>query len=226
VKLATQLFVFDNRRSDSPFVEKIWRTRSPPVEEFMSVAVARWELVVTRLPIGTCLTIRGPETRASIAAIPQDGEFLGIQFRLGAFMPQFQLEQLVDAAIDLPGASDGSFWLDSSVWELPTFENADVFVDRLVRQGLLVRDIGGGASIRTVQRQTLRSTGLTRRAIWQIERAQAAAALIQQGARPQEVVWRAGYADQAHLTRALKRFVGMTPRQLAQSFKTSLVRSA
>ncbi len=190
----------------------------------MSVAVPRWELVLTRLPVGTRLTIRVPETRASVATIPQDAEFLGIQFRLGAFMPQFPLDRLVDGSIDVPGATDGSFWLDSSVWELPSFENADVFVDRLARRGLLVRDIASGSSIRTMQRQTLRSTGLTRRAIGQIERAQVAAALIQQGTPLHEVVWRAGYADQAHLTRALKRFVGMPPRQLAQSFKTSLAR--
>lgn len=226
VKLATQLFVFDDRTSDSPFVEKIWRTKSVPVEEFMSIAVARWELVVTRQPVGTRLTIRGPETRASIAAIPQDAEFLGIRFRPGAFMPQFPLDRLVDGSIDLPRASYGSFWLDSSAWELPSFENADVFVDRLVREGLLVRDISSGSSTRTAQRRTLRSTGLTRRAIRQIQRAQVAAELIQQGGSLQEVVWRAGYADQAHLTRALKRFVGMTPRQLSQSFKTSLARSA
>jgi hypothetical protein len=226
VKLATQLFAFDNRVSDSPFVEKIWRTRSVPVEEFMSVAVTRWELVVTRLPGGTGLTVRGPETRASVAAIPQEAEFFGIQFELGAFMPQFQLDRLVDRFIQLPGLSDTSFWLDSSAWEIPTFENADVFVDRLIRQGLLVRGSGSGTSIRAAQRQTLRSTGLTRRAIWQIERAQAAAALIQRGEPLQEVVWHAGYADQAHLTRALKRFMGMTPRQLSQSFKTDLVRGA
>ena len=226
MKLATQLFAFDTRPSDSPFVDKIWRTTSVPAEEFMSVAVTRWELVVTRLPVGTGLTVRGPETRASVAAIPQEAEFVGIQFGLGAFMPEFQLDRLVDGFIELPGLSDRSFWLDSSAWEIPTFENADVFVDRLVRQGLLVRYSGSGSSRRAAQRQTLRSTGLTRRTILQIERAQAAAALIQRGEPLPEVVWHAGYADQAHLTRALKRFVGMTPRQLSQSFKTDLVRSA
>jgi uncharacterized protein YndB with AHSA1/START domain len=46
--LATQLFVFDVRESDSPFVEQIWRTKSVPVEAFMSVAVPQWEMVVTR----------------------------------------------------------------------------------------------------------------------------------------------------------------------------------
>jgi hypothetical protein len=222
--LATQLFVFDVRESDSPFVEQIWHTRSVPVEAFISVAVPQWEMVVTSQRAETRMTVRGPETKASIAAIPRDAEFVGIQFRLGAFMPQFPLDRLVDRWIDLPGAASGSFWLDSSAWQFPEFENADDFVDRLVRQGLLVREVDHCSSERTAQRRTLRSTGLTRRAIRQIERAQRAAALIQQGAPPLEVAWRAGYADQAHLTRALKRFVGMTPRQLSLSFKTRLVR--
>jgi hypothetical protein len=220
MQLATQLFAFDIRESESVYVEKIWQTRSVPVERFISVAVPQWELVVTRQPGEMWVSVRGPETRASIAEIPQDAHFLGIQFRLGTFMPQFPLDRLVDTGVNLPGALDGSFWLDSSTWQMPTFDNADVFVERLVRQGLLVHHIDTEASTRTEQRRTLRSTGLTRRTIRQIERAQRAAVLIQKGASPREVAWRARYADQAHLTRALKRFVGMTPRQLSQSFKT------
>lgn len=224
MQLATQLFVFDIREPESPFIEKIWRTRSVPVETFISVAVPRWEMVVTRQRDVTQLTIRGPETKASIAAIPQDADFFGIQFRLGAYLRQVPLHTLVDGAINLPVASATSFWLDSSAWQFPDFENAEVFVDRLVRQDLLVRDIERCASERTEQRRIVRATGLTRRAIRQIERAHRAAALIEQGTAPRDVVWRARYADQAHLTRALKRFVGKTPRQLADSFKTSRVR--
>ena len=224
MKIATQLFAFDVRESDSPFVEKVWRTKSVPVESFISVAVPHWEMVVTRQRGETRMTVRGPETRASIAAIPQDAEFVGIQFRLGAFMPQFPLDGLVDGWIDLPRAGSGSFWLDSAAWPFPDFEDADVFVDRLIRQGLLVREVDRCSSERTAQRRTLRSTGLTRRAIGQIERALRAAELVRHGAPLPEVARRAGYADQAHLTRALKRFVGMTPRQLSLSFKTSPVR--
>ena len=43
--LATQLFVFDVRELDSLYVEKIWRTKSVPVESFISVAVPTWEMV-------------------------------------------------------------------------------------------------------------------------------------------------------------------------------------
>jgi hypothetical protein len=224
VQLATQLFAFDVRASDSPFVKRVWRTTSVPVESFMSVAVPQWEMVVTRQRDRTRMTLRGPETQASIAAIPQDAEFVGIQFRLGAYMPRFPLDRLVDRWLDLPAAGPGSFWLDASAWPYPDFEDGDVFVDRLVRRGLLIRGVDRRSSERTAQRWALRSTGLSRRARRLIERAHRAAALVQQGVPVREVAWRAGYADQAHLTRSLKRFVGMTPRQLALSFKTRPVR--
>lgn len=80
-------FVFEDRPSDSPFVERIWRTRSEHAGAFTSVAVCRWEMVVTRHNGATALTVRGPETRATPALIPPDAEFLGITFRLGPFCP-------------------------------------------------------------------------------------------------------------------------------------------
>src|ERR671931_2138641 len=147
--LATQLFVFDVRELDSPYVEKVWRTKSVPVESFISVAVRNWEMVVTSERGKIQMTVRGPETKASIAGIPQDAEFVGIQFRLGAFMPRFPLDALVDGWIDLSDPDLGSFWLDSSAWEFPTFENADVFVNRLVRRGLLVREVDRASSERS-----------------------------------------------------------------------------
>jgi Helix-turn-helix domain len=216
--------VFDVRHPESSYIEKIWRTTSVPVDTFVSVAVPQWEMVVTSQRGETRMTVRGPETKASMAGIPQDADFVGVQFRLGAFMPKFPLHALVDRWIELPEAARGSFWLDSAIWQFPSFDNADLFVDRLVRHGLLVREVDPGSAERTAQRRSLRSTGLNRRAIWQIERARRAAELIQLGAAPRDVAWRAGYADQAHLTRALKRFVGMTPRQLSESFKTRRVR--
>ena len=84
-----------------------------------------------------------------------------------------------------------------------------------------MREVDRRSSERTAQRWTRRSTGLTRRAIGQIERALRAVELVRQGAPLREVAQGAGYADQAHLTRALKRFVGITPRQVLLSFKTS-----
>jgi AraC-like DNA-binding protein len=70
---------------------------------------------------------------------------------------------------------------------------------------------------RSVQRRVRRATGLTRDTIRQIERAERAVALLEHGRSIPETARLCGYADQAHLTRSLKRFVGQTPGQIVRA---------
>jgi len=216
-------FTFDERPSDSPYVEVIWRTESERAGSFISTAVIHSEMVVTRYQGHLSLTVRGPETKATEAAIPPDAEFLGIRLKLGTFMPHMPNINLVDAPAIFPAAASKSFWLKGSAWEIPDFDNADTFIDRLVREGLLTHEpIVDAAlqgqlpdlSLRSVQRRFLRATGLTHGLVVQIERAQRAMKLLQQGVSILDTVDQAGYADQPHLTRALKRLVGQTPAQI------------
>ena len=181
MKRAVDLFTLERRWSFSPFVEETWWTRSAPEASFISVAASHWEMVVTRRCGTAGLTVRGPETEATIVPIPEDAEFFGIQFRLGTFMPSLPPGWLVDSSLALPQVTSSSFWLDGSAWELPGPANTDVFVDRLVRAGLLVHDpiasaaLRGevnGLSPRTVERRVSRATGLTQGAIRQIRRAE------------------------------------------------------
>lgn len=90
----------------------------------------------------------------------------------------------------LPEASSASFWLDSSAWQLPDYENADTFVNRLVQKGILVREPIVAAALvgqpvdlspRSLQYRFLRTTGLTHSTIRRIERARHATTLLQQG---------------------------------------------
>jgi AraC-like DNA-binding protein len=226
VKRAVELFAFEQRSSRSPFVERTWRTRSEPDVSFISVAVTHWEMVVTRQRGAAHLTVRGPETKATTAPIPEDAEFFGIQFSLGRFMPGLPLARMVDRSWTLPRATRTSFWLNGSTWELPRPDTADVFVDKLVRAGLLVRDpvvsaaLQGdvaGLSTRSVERRVACATGLTRGAIRQIRRAEQAVELLGHGVPALDVARLAGFADQPHMTRSLKRFVGQTPSQILTS---------
>jgi AraC-like DNA-binding protein len=226
MKRAAELFTFDLRSSRSPLIEQTWQTRSEPEQSFISVAVSHWEMVVTRQRGAAWLTVRGPETKATTAPVPEDAEFFGIQFSLGTFMPGLPPGQLADSGLTLPPATSTSFWLDGARWELPGPANADVFVDRLVRAGLLARDPvvpaalqgeAGGLSRRSVERRVSRATGLTLGTIGQIKRAERAVDLLRLGRSPLDVADQAGYADQPHLTRSLRRFVGRTPSQVATS---------
>ena len=223
IKRAAELFVIDEWGSESEFVEKAWRSHSEPEAAFMSIAVSRWHMVVTTRNDVTRLTLRGPETRATVTSIPVGVEFFGIVFSLGTFMPAVPLGLIVDRAVTLPAATPSSVWLDGSRWELPSPDNADVFVDRLVRQGLIVRDSVvaesfqndvDGVSPRTLQRRVARATGVTRSTVRQIARAEMAVEAIGNGVSPHDVALRLGYADQAHLIRSLKRFIGQTPTQI------------
>ena len=214
---------FDERASDSPYIERIWRTQSERESAFTSIAVSHLELVVTRMAGTTTLTVRGPETTATPAPIPADAEFFGIQLKLGSFLPIIPSEELVDVHRTLPEASRRGFWLHGARWELPSFDNADVFVELLAREGLPAREpvveeaLAGrrrDLSARSVQRRFLRATGLTHGTLLQIERARAALNLLEQGVSILDTVEQIGYSDQPHLTRSLKRFVGRTPAQV------------
>ena len=221
------MIIFDeDRPSDSPVVERVWRCHSERADPFLSIAQSRCELVVTRLSGKITMTVRGPETKATpLGDCPGDGEWLGIRLKLGTVLPLLPARTLVDASVNLPNASNNSFWLGGRAWQFPDYDNADMFVDWLVRKGLLFREpiveaaLQGHMktlSLSSIQRRFLRSTGVTQCMARQIERARSATLLLQQGVSIQDTVFEAGYFDQPHLTRSLKYFIGQTPVQLRE----------
>ena len=222
---SSTFLIFEDRPSDSPFVERIWRSHSLRAGSFLSVAASHCELVISRVRGSVRVTLRGPETKVTTADCPAEGEWLGIRFALGAFLPDYPAAMLRDRNdVDLP-ASSGSFWLKGSAWEHPSFENAERLVARLAEAGIVARDsavsaaLGGdehALSRRSAQRHFLHATGMTHRAHRQIERARQAAHLLQQGVAVQDAVHEAGYFDQAHLTRSLRSLIGETPGQVAR----------
>ena len=181
-----------------------------------------WEMVVTRQRAAARLTVRGPETKATTVPIPQDAEFFGIEFSFGTYMPSLPPRQLVDRSLTLPQVTSTSFWLDGSAWELPGPGNADVFADRLVRAGLLVHDPVASELCRAMSRSVHTLGPTTSVAGHRVDprRHQAdptgggAVALLAGGMSAADVARRAGYADQPHLTRSLRRLVGQTPSQI------------
>lgn len=236
---ADPLLIFEDRPSDSPYIERVWRSRSTGSGTFRSVAASHCELVVTRHRGHVRLTLRGPETKGTTADCPAEGEWLGIRFSMGTFLPAYPASSLIDRRdVELPVATRRSFWLEGSALELPDFENAEGLVARLVHRGVLVRDPAVSAALRgdwkvlsrrTVQRHFLQATGMTHVAHRQIERARHATNLLREGLPIQEVAQLAGYYDQAHLTRSLRFLIGETPgeirrqeRQLSFLYKTDV----
>lgn len=220
-----EMFItFEDRPSDSPFIERVWRCCSDGEGRFLSVAAGHLELVVTRLVGLTMVTIRGPETRATTVDCPPNGQWFAIRFRFGVYMPQLPTYLLVDRRdVNLPVASDGTFWLDGARWELPDFEYAETFVARLARRGTIAKDPAVEAVLlgdhqeltaRSVQRHFRHAAGITHGHFRQIERARYATNLLRAGCPILDVVDEAGYFDQPHLTRSLRGLIGETPASI------------
>jgi AraC-like DNA-binding protein len=150
---------------------------------------------------------------------------LSIKFKIGTFVPHLSFARLLDSQMALPEAGQSSFWLHGRTWQIPDFENADTFVSQLMRDETLLHDPIVQSvmqsqpqdwSVHTVRRRFLRATGFTQNTLRQIERARFAAGLLTEGTSIQDTIFEAGYFDQPHLTRALKRFIGCTPAQIAK----------
>jgi AraC-like DNA-binding protein len=206
-------------------VHAIYEARSVGGGSFISNATTQWEMVITKQFRKITLSLRGPETQASPAPIPEDAEFLGIIFEHGTFMPDLPGYKLVDEEIHVSETGKNSFQLFGETWQFPTFENIDTFVGRLIRKDLfdhdqLVADVLRGKtydlSLRSIQRRFLHVTGLTYKAIQQVERARKAVELLQSGVPILDATHQAGYFDQAHLTNSLRRYYGQTPGEIVK----------
>lgn len=217
-------FLYEERLADSPYAYTIASIQEVTDGVNLFPADGHWHLYVLHRDGKTRLKVGGPMTQAVTLPHVAGSVGVGIRFRMGTFMPRLPIKLLLDREITLPDAGSESFWLDGSAWEYPTFENAETFIQRLVREGVLMREpivqaalrgeLRDDLSLRSVQRRFLYATGITHSYLYQIERARRAARMLQAGSTILDTVDAAGYSDQPHLTRSLKRLLGQTPAQI------------
>ncbi len=216
--------VYEERLLDSPYIETITRGQAVSAGSPIRPAEINWHMVLMRCASRDIaqLLVVGPWTISGEASYPEGTEFLWVRFKLGVFMPHLPTRLLLDRETILPEASRESFWLKGAAWQFPDYEDVETFVNRLVRDEVLVRDPiveevvhdhPPALSLRTVRQRFLRAAGLTHSHIRQLIRAQRAAALLRQGASILDTVYEVGYFDQPHLTRSLKQFIGYTPHK-------------
>jgi AraC-like DNA-binding protein len=218
--------LYEERTSDSPFIESILHGYTLSAGSSIRPAESHWHMVFSRYAGRIHPIYVGPWTTEGETSWGEGAEILWIKFKLGVFMRKLPPANFVDRETVLPEAGSQSFWLNGSAWQFPDFENVETFVDMLAREEVLAHDPIVEAVLqgqqpeiapRTLRHRFLQATGLAHGRIYQIERAQRAAALLESGVPILEAVAELGYYDQPHLTRSLKRFIGYTPAQLASA---------
>lgn len=220
--------VAEARESDSPYIECVTRGHTLCAGSVIRPAETNWHMVVLKIDGVARVLAVGPWTSSGVVSYGAGGELLWLKFKLGTFLPHAPTRDWTDRETLLPSASRRAFWLGKSSWEVPTFENVETFVERLVHADVLAHDPLVPAALsaeppaipeRTLRHRFLRATGQTQTHIRQFARARQAADLLAQGESIPDVMFQLGYYDQPHLTRSLKRFIGTTPAQhIAETF--------
>lgn len=218
------------RSADSPLVERVTHVVYDDAAGGVTLPDGCWDLVFRRRRGVTQILQTGIITRPIPLDYEPDDEYLSVSFRPGVFMPGLRGARMLNHAFFRPAAGRRAFWLDGQALEIPTFENTEGLVSRLVRRGLLARDpvVTGAlheegrtpaarASRRTAQRHFRSVLGITPKTLQQIYRAHAAMERLQRGGTIIDVALDLGFADQAHLTRSLKALTGQTPGEIARA---------
>lgn len=219
--------LFETRESDSPYIDSVTWGRTISDGAPIRPAEINWHMVFTMHNGRLHPILVGPWTSSGMATYGADAEILWVKFKLGTFMPHLPTRSILNSETILPDARRDAFWLKGSVWQFPDCDNVEVFVNRLVKDEILVHDPLVTEALqdhpqdyapRTIRHRFLQSTGVTQNHIRQFERAQQAAALLSQGMSILDTVFETGYYDQPHLTRSLKQFIGYTPAQLVANW--------
>ena len=131
-------------------------------------------------------------------------------------MPQRYGRDMLDLVEILPTHGVDHFELSGKIFNYPTYDNAEQLVQAMDKEGMLAMDDVVAAilhnnpkatSNRTAQRHFIHKTGLSKKSLEQIHRAQKAASLLQSGMSASQTATEVGYSDQPHMTKSLKKIM-------------------
>ena len=219
-------FVRRTRPVDSPIIASVTEMKFTAAGQALMQPDGCWDIAIFNLDGKRFVLRTGLTTRPDLVDHNAGDEILTISFRPNAFMPLMPGEVMRNEGVVLDGFGRSDFWIGTDVREIPTLDNVDVFVERLVRDGIIenndvVASIVDGypkaMSERTMQRHFLKTTGLTYKHFTLIQRAQKAVSLLRMGQKAADVAFALGYTDQAHMINSLRQIMGQTAGEIARS---------
>jgi AraC-like DNA-binding protein len=220
----------EKRKSSSPHIQFIWRSYAESSGSFNDIAHDFWVIVFRTLNERTEVILTGPVTKSQTISYKEGQASWGIVFKAHVFVFDLPKKKMLNARTTLEMTKTNSFLLGKHEIEIPLYEKAEEFVEALISRNILNANLAIAEALkgeelpmskRTLQRQFLDTTGITKNKSEQIAKARKAFMLLQEGMRIADVTYDLGYADQAHLTRSLKLLSGQTPGQIINSFRSS-----
>src|SRR5713226_7281397 len=97
--------VYEERPSDSPYVETIIQDRTVSAGSTIRPAASRWHMVFVKLNDRVLPFVVGPLTAAGVVSWTEGADMLWIRFKLGTFMPHLPARNFLDIETILPEAA-------------------------------------------------------------------------------------------------------------------------
>lgn len=215
--------MWEQRTSSSPEIRTLWRAFADESADYTDEASEHWGLSFIRRVDGSLgAEFAGPRIEGLPIRSSTGESYWGVELAAHVVIPGVDKALLRGAIAGLPVA-DGRVTIAGSSYPIPMWEDLEPFVSRLRGDGVVVADadirraLSGddrGLSRRSWQRRFWSVTGLRRKEIERLDRSRRAYRLLSEGVPPAEVAIAVGYADQAHLTRELRRIRGETPARI------------
>lgn len=210
-----------SRKSAHPFVDTIWRSRNLSDGVYSATPDGSWDFIVLIDQKGNKqMMVTGQATKPAKIPYQAGTSSVVISFAPGVYIPSYPAKQLLDSFEILPSHNNQHFLLVGYEFVFPTFENAEQLIEEMVELNILksnsvvdgaVQGAPKATSDRSKQRHFASTTGLSEKYLEQIKRAQHAAKLLQQGKKPIDAAIEAGYSDQSHLAKSLKKIMDTKP---------------
>lgn len=210
-----------SRPSYNSFIDRVWTTQNISDGVYLATPDGSWDIIVLIQADGTqSVMLTGQATEPANVPYTAGTSSVVISFAAGAFLPAYPGKKMLNLVEMLPSVDADHFLLAGKTFKIPTFKTAEDLVDAMFREGVLKMDdvvatiLQGNKkalSDRAKQRHFLEVTGLTRKMLEQIQRAQEAVRQLQAGKRPADVAADVGFTDQAHLSKSLGKIMHKKP---------------
>lgn len=204
-------------------IDSVWTGAASEITPRTVLADPCTSIILIKSKASAEVVLRGPETKPRGDILLPGYTWIGIRLKPGIKLKNFPAQLMTDKFRTLPANSNGQFEFEGTCLQFPDFENAERLIKQMYDLGYLSGEVldsqeppRQNMSSKSYSRYIKRHTGLSPYKLYQLQRMAEALRLLRQGTPATDVASQLGFADQAHLIRAAKQFLGHTPKDLLQ----------
>lgn len=216
----TKLY-WKERSSELAAIDSVWTGIASEVTTRTVLADPCSSIILVKGGDSSRVILRGPETKPRGDILLPGYTWIGIRLKPGTQLKGFPVQQFTDKFRMLPADNSGHFEFEGTQLQFPDFEKVEQLIEHMHNLGYISGKVFDeqtphkqGASTKSYSRHIKRSTGLSPYKLHQLQRMAEALRLLRHGVPAAKVASELGFADQAHLTRATKQFLGHSPKEL------------